>query len=302
MNRKKRSKVDKELAAKEQEIIALAADRAKVNPIHKYDDMQNWLLGDFREPPWTPQQIQAYQDKLDSAFGAKNAIVLAWSGDRRYGDVFLNEKGEIERKPPLLFAEIPVQGTKDYIYVSAPRWLLLETIHGSQLEAGWEEASVITDGSGVKVRIRPEKPPEFMYQHFKIIAEHEQTIMIGDVPPCCLRMGNRICYGNYREPSDADIAMVGETRRRMDAAGVAQRNDQERSRKVLMDGTAATRHFIKRAKEQQAERVKEIMLANAEAFFGDIPAKIGTTKTYKELEHIFKDALDRQDEERGLNI
>lgn len=298
MNRKKTSKVNREISEEEKRVIALSKDRAKATRVHPYDDLNSWLMDDFKTPPWSPQQIQDFQDQLDSAFEVKNGIVLAWSGDRRYGDVFLNEKGDIERKPPLLFAEVPIEGTNDYLYISAPRWLLLETIHGSQLEAGWEEASVVQDGTGVKTRIRPEKPPEYMYQHFKIIAEHEETIVLGDIPPCCVRMGNRVCYGNYREPSEKDIALVRRTRENMNKAGVVQRNDEARTRKVLMDGQIATQHFIKRAREQQAMRVKEILLSNTETFFGDIPAKLGSTKSVKELEHIFKKALDQQDEER----
>lgn len=299
MNRKKVSKLNKEMNAKEREIIALS--KAKENRLHPFDDPENWLMGDFKQPPWSPEKIAEFQKRLDSAFEAPNGIVLAWSGDRRYGEVFLNENGDIERKPPLLFAEQTVN-EKDYIYISCPRWLLMEVIHGSQLESGWEEASVTYDKTGIKTRIRPETPPEYMYQHFKIIADHEQTITLGDIPPCCARMmaQNRVCYGKYREPSDADIALVGATRQNMNRNGITQRNDEERSKKVLMDGTIMTKHFIKRAKEQQAQRVKDVMLANSEAFFGDVPKLIGTTKSYKELEHIFKKALDSQDEERGL--
>ena len=107
-----------------------------------------------------------------------------------------------------------------------------------------------------------------------------------------------ICYGKYREPSDKDISLVGATRQNMNRAGITQRNDEARSKKVLQDGAIATRHYIKRAKEQQAERVKEIMLANSESFFGNIPELIGSTKTHKELEHIYKKALEQQDAER----
>jgi len=297
MNRKKTSKANRKISAREKEIVAQV--KAKKNKIHPFDDVNNWLLDDFKTPPWSEQKIQAFQKRLDSAFEAPNGIVLAWSGDRRYGDVFLNEKGEIERKPPLLFAEHKVND-RDYIYISCPRWLLMEVLHGSQLEASWEEASMVNDPVRGKVRIRPEQPPEFAYHHFKIIAEHDQTMLLGETPRCCERMlaQHRICYGKYREPSDEDIALVGATRQNMNNAGVTQRNDEARTKKVLMDGTVATRHFIKRAREQQAQKIKDLMLANAETFFGNIPKLIGTTKTHKELEHIYAQALEQQDEER----
>lgn len=297
MNRKAQTATNRKLAKKEQEIIA--ATKLKANSIHPLDDVENWLKGDFQTPPWSQQEIDAFQKRLDSAFGAPNAIVLAWSGDRRYGDVFLNEKGEIERKPPLLFAEIPIN-ERDYIYISAPRFLLMEVLHASQVEASWAEASTVTNEHGINVKIRPEKPPEYMYQHLKIIAEHDETMLIGEMPPCCVKMlaMNKICYGRYCVPSDKDIAYVRRIRENMDKAGVTQRNDAERSKKVLMDGAASTRHFIEKAKQQQAQRVKDIMLANSESFFGNIPELIGSTKTHKELEHIYKGALDAQDEQR----
>lgn len=279
----------------------MALVKARENAIHPFDDVSNWLQGGWETPPWNAQQIADFQKRLDSAFEAPNGIVLAWSGDRRYGEVFLNENGDIERKPPLLFAEQKIND-RDYLYVGCPRWLLMEVIHGSQLEDGWDEASIVTDSTGVKTRIRPEKPPQYLYQHFKIIADHDETILIGETPYCCQKMmaQNRVCYGRYREPSDADIALVGATRQNMNRHGISQRNDEARNKNVLINGTVMTKHFIKRAKEQQALRVKEMMLANAEAFFGDIPQKIGSTKSYKELESIFKEGLDRQDEERGL--
>lgn len=299
MNRKAQAKHDRKTVEQEKAREMLEADRRKANPVHPYDDIENWLRGDFQTPPWSPAEIKACQDRLDSAFGAENAIVLAWSGDRRYGDVFLNEEGEEERKPPLLFAEIPVND-KDYIYVSAPRWLLLEVIHGSQLEDSWEEASFVKNEHGIKMRIRPERPPQYMYQHLKIIAEHEIPALISELPPCCARMlsQNKICYGKYRVPSDQDIAFVRSIRENMDRAGVAQRNDQARSQKVLNDGAASTRHFIQRAEQQQAMRVKEIMLANTDKFMADIIEKTGCTKTYKEIQNIVEGALEQQDEAR----
>jgi len=297
MNRKATTATNRKLAKKEQEIIA--ATKLKVNSLNPYDDVSNWLEGDFQTSPWSPKETADFQKRLDSAFGATNAIVLAWSGDRRYGDVFLNEKGEIERKPPLLFAEIPVND-RDYIYISAPRFLLMEVLHASQVEDSWKEASTVKNHHGMDVQIRPEKPPEYMYQHLRIIAEHDETIMIGEMPPCCVKMlaMNKICYGRYRVPSEKDIAYVRTIRQNMDRAGITQRNDAERSKKVLMDGAASTRHFIEKAKQQQAQRVKDIMLANSESFFGNIPQLIGSTKTHKELEQIYKAALDQQDEER----
>lgn len=289
MNRKKQSKLK------------------RINTTHPYNDPEQWLLGDFEKPPLPPEKIKEFQDKLDSAFGAKNAIILAWSGDKQYGDAFYTDwypnglpKGKLERKPPLLFAEFKVNET-DYVYVSAPRWLLLEVSHISQYEDSWEANSWVSDDDyiGGRKRIRAIEPPQFMYSHFRIIAEHDEPLMTNAIPPCCERMlaQNRICYGRYKEPSDIDLASVRRVRENQDKAGVTQRNDEARSTKILQDAAASTRYFMQRAKEQKATQIKEAMLANSQLFFGDLLEKTGSTKSFKELETIVKGALDAQDEE-----
>ncbi len=296
-NRKKTSKILKEAQA------ARAAYR-----FHKYDDINNWLRADYQASPWTPEQTAIYQKKLDSAFGAEGAIILAWSGDRQYGDAFYTDwypnglpKGKLERKPPLLFAEHKVSET-DYLYIGVPRFLLLEVLHISQYEAGWNEASWVQapEMIGGRKRIRPETPPKKMYKHLLIIAEHDQTQLSHEVPNCCVKMLNqkRICYGRYKEPSEVEISHIRGVRNNLDYRGIAQRNDAPTSKKLIEESSLAAKHFIKRAQEQQALGVKDMMLANSEAFFGDLPKRIGSTKSYKELESIVKSALEQQEQER----
>ena len=273
-----------------------------------YDDINNWLRSDFQQSPWTAEQAADYQRKLDSAFGAENAIIVAWSGDRRYGDALYTDwfpnglpKGKLERKPPLLFAEQKVNET-DYLYISCPRFLLLEVLHVSQYEQGWEEASWVQDENflGGRKRIRPETPPKNMYKHLQIIAEHDETQMSHEMPYCCVKMLNqkRICYGRYREPNERDIAYVRYIREDQDRRGIVQRNDAPTSRKLIEEASLSAKYFIKRSQEQQALGVKEMMLANSEAYFGDLLQRTGSTKSFKELEIIAKNAMEQQEDER----
>lgn len=273
-----------------------------------YDDIENWLRSDFRDSPWNEQQTVEYQKKLDSAFDAKNAIIVAWSGDRRYGDALYTDwypnglpKGKLERKPPLLFAEHKVND-HDYLYISCPRFLLLEVLHVSQYEEGWESASWVDapDMIGGRKRIRPEKPPVNMYKHLQIIAEHDQTSLSHEMPNCCVKMLNqkRICYGRYREPNERDIAYVRGIREEQDRQGIIQRNDEPSSKKLIENASLTAKYFIKRSQEQQALGVKDMMLANSNVFFGDLLKRTGSTKSFKELEVIAKDAMERQEQER----
>ena len=72
MNRKKKAKLEKKV-------------EAYTATLSVFDDPLQWLNHDA-VCPWTPKQIEDYQKKLDSAFGAENAIVIAWSYDERYFD------------------------------------------------------------------------------------------------------------------------------------------------------------------------------------------------------------------------
>ncbi len=284
MNRKKTSKLKK----------LVETQIAKLSP---FDNVENWLTDNFEKPPWPKEKIADFQKRLDSAFEAPNGIVLAWSGDRSYGEVFLNEKGEPERKPVLLFAEEKIN-ERDYLYIQCPRWVLMEVHHGSQLEDGWDEASYVSNEFGVPQRIRPEKPPQYFYKHFQTIAIHDTPALIGDTPWCCHRMmaQNKICYGRYREPSDVDIALVGKTRKKLNEMGIFQRNDTARSAKLLEMATLSTKHFIKKAQEQKALRVQEAMLNNYEVFFDDILE--GNKLSPREVREALKEAFDQQNTER----
>ncbi len=277
MNRKKKAKVDKLIAA-------------EVAKLHVYDDVENWLRGDYQTPPWSQDKIADFQKRLDSAFEAENAMVLVWSGDRRYGDAFYNEKGELERTPPIFFARHTIENTNDYIYIGCPRWLVMEVIHGSQLEATWDEASCPTESNGKTFRIRPEKPPEFYYKHFFTIADHNGY--------CCERMvaENRVCYGKYREPNQSDIDRVGATRADLTARGIFQRNDEERSAKALQDASAQTKFLIKEAQKQKAVHIQNVMMENYEVFFDDILKD--NKLTPREIRATLTEAFDKQNTER----
>ncbi len=279
------------------------------NPVDSpYDLLENWLQGDFKQAPWPKEKIAEFQKRLDSAFGAENAFLLVWSGDRTYGDKFFtdwdihgNPKGELEAKPLLLFKEISV-GPTSYIYVSAPRWMIVEVHHGSQLEAGWDESSWVTDPDMTtgRKRIRDFQPPEFFYAYFRTIAEHEEFTIQG-VPFCCAHRWNKsksVCYGKYREPNDTDIAAVRQIRINQDKSGVVQRNDEARCAKILKDGNAMTGHFVKAAQRQKMTSVKDMMLEFPQNFFGDILEKRGVTMTPRELESIVREGLESEEDEK----
>lgn len=295
MNRKKTNKLIKSGA---------------INTLCPYDDPIAWLR-DTPPCPWTDKQMRDYQDKLNSAFGAPDAFILAWSLDKQYWDEFYVDwyangkpKGKPEKKPILLFRSVPVSDT-DYVYVSTPRFLLLEALHGSQLEASWEESSWVDDPSslGGRKRIRTEKVPEKFYRVKRTIAQHEKSIARGLEPPCCERMWNAnkgICYGKYRPPSEEDIAYVRGVRESLDEQGIFQRNDEPASAKVLQLASTATKYYMQQAAYQRRTGVQEMIMADPQQYLGDIIKNYGITMNATEMERTLKEGFKRSNESKEI--
>lgn len=295
MNRKKASK---------------EAEKAKkITPINPFDDEAQWIGADFTKAPWTDEQVADYQKKLDSAFGAENAIVLAWSGDRTYWDEFYTDwfmnglpKGKLEKKPILLFGQFDLNET-DYFYVYPPRWLLLERYHPAQYEASWEASAWVEDARhlGGRKRIRAEKPSPAMYGHLKTIAEHDDTISADHIPNCCatwFENHRRVCYGRYRPPSDIELAYVRAIRENMDAEGVAQRNDQAIGDKVLMKAAQTTQHYIRAAQLQQAAKTHDFLMQDPYALVSDVIKNKGITLTQREIDECVEIGIRQGQAER----
>lgn len=291
MNRKRKAKI-------EQAIVKAT------NSLHPLNDPLCWLT-DTPPCPWTDEQIAEYQAKLDSAFGAERAIVLAWSGDKRYWDSFYVDwhfngepKGSPEKKPALLWKEIAVN-EHDYVYISVPRFILYERLHGSEMEASWKESSWVADPEvlGGMKRIRTEKAPEAFYHILETIAEHEVPSVSGHKAPCCERMEpHSICYGKYAPPSDKQLMKARDVRIKMDKDGVAQRNDAPRSEKLMARAAASTQYFYQRAAEQRRSAVQELIMSDPQQFMGDVFKNYGVTMTAPEIDKVLKEGFSRQQE------
>jgi len=296
MNRKKTSKLQQ-------------AHKRAINHLAPLNDPLAWLQGNI-PCPWSDQQIADYQKQLDSAFGAENAIVLVWSYDRRYWDQFYDDwhatglpKGKLAKKPILLFKQVEVNDGKDHLFISTPRFLLLERLHGSQLQDSWEDSAWVSDPAmlGGQKRIRAESPPKDFYQVLRTIAEHEIPTLIGDEPPCCKRMwqaDRSICYGKYRPPSDIDLAHVRSIRRRMDRDGLVQRNDATRSKKIIENASIATKHFMQQAARRKASAVKELILGDPQGYMGAVFERYNIDLSAREIDTTLRTALEQAEEKR----
>lgn len=277
---------------------------------HPLDDPHAWLGEKFERAPWSDEKIKEFQKRIDSAFGAENALILAWSGDQRYWDGFytdwhatgLPKEGSFEKKPILLYGSIPLS-PQDYVYVVAPRWLILEREDISQHATSWEASAWVSDKDmiGGRKRIRTEQPPKNFYTILRKIAAHDQPALIGDEPPCCVRVwqdAQRPCYGRYREPSDIDIAFIGGIRRRMDADGVAQRNDTHRDVKMLRRAEAQTRLYEQQAERQQASAIKSRIMDDPMGWLGHILEAKGSTMSVVEAEKLILEGINQSQNER----
>lgn len=294
MNRKKAAKQKKKVDA------AIAS-------LSPYDDVVCWTRGDL-PCPWTQEQIDDYQKKIDSAFGAEKALVLAWSMDRTYWDemylddwhVFGEPKGKIQKIPNLLFKQIPIDD-RDYLFISAPRWMILEKLHASQLEDSWEDSGWVEDAQmlGGRKRIRTKKPPEFFYQPLLpplgTIALHTRSA-VGQKPSCCERAwqaDKSVCYGRYKPPGEEELREIRLIRQRMDKDGVAQRNDAPRSLKMLERARLNHQFFIKEAERRQGQAVRDLIMRNPEGYMGDVMKNYGASA--KQIETALKEAFKQEE-------
>lgn len=294
MNRKK--------AAKE-----TIKETKKINTVHPYDDMEQWLESDFANAPLDEQWQADFQKKLDSAFGAERGIVLAWSGDKRYWDSYAidwfatGKAKKFEQRPIVLFGCFNISET-DYYFCVPPRWLLLERHHPAQYESTWEASAWAIDDKmlGGKKQILPSDPPREKYQWLRTIAEHDQTVVIGEMPRCCRQALDvkKVCYGRYRPPSDLDLAYVRGIRERMDASGVTQRNDEPVNDQSIRQAQMTSQFYIQQSRRQEASALKEFILSNPTAFLGAMPYRKGITLSEREIAEAVKEALDQSEQER----
>lgn len=302
-NRKKTSKIER---IKKQTIDALSP----------YDDPVVWLT-DPPPCPWTKEEIEKYQKKLDSAFGVEKGIVLAWSYDRTYWDEIYMDGWDVygepttkpQKTPILLFKQVTLND-KDRLYISTPRWMLLERIHGSQLEAGWEAEKYEADDTyiGGKKRIRRSTPPRDSYQPLLAplgtLAKHEHRLdPNAPLAPCCERLwaaDKTICYGKYRPPTTDDLIAVKKLRERMDADGLYQRNDAERSQKLLSRASTATKHFMDYAARRRKNAVQEMIMADPKGFMGDVFKNYGITLSAPEIDRALKEGFKAQNDKENV--
>lgn len=295
MNRKKTSKVTQERTK-------------QINRLSVFDDPAQWLGESFTTAPWTDAQIAEYQKKIDSAFGAENAIRLAWSGDERYWDEFAvewNSMGvatKFKKVPNLLLLDQPVApGSDDYVRIQVPRWTLLERLHPSELEASWQVWDDADEYLGGKKQLRKKQPPSEYWHVLATLAEHEQPVITGAPFPCCERMwhgGKLMCFGKYRPPSEADLLKVRAMRTAMDKDGVAQRNDQPRSQKLRARAQALTQHYMNQAKRQRATAVKELIMSDPQSYFRDVIKDRGITLSAKEIDLAVLEGLNIAEDKR----
>lgn len=296
-NRKKRVK---EVQKEERKVVQ------KGNPL---DDQIAWLETDFSTPPLDAQWQADFQKKLDSAFGAERGIVLAWSNDRKYWESYYTDwfatgtpkPSSLEKKPIMLFGCFNVN-EKDYIYISPPRWILLERHHPAQYEASWEASSWVSDPNMLsgKKRILPKDPPKEMYRWLRTIAEHDQTVVIGEMPRCCRAALDvkKVCYGRYRPPSDLDLAYVRSIRENMDRAGVVQRNDEPVNEQSMRQAEMTSKFYQQQTARMESSALKEWILRDPRAFLGAMPQRKGITLSDREITEAVKEALDQSEQER----
>lgn len=274
--------------------------------LHPLDDVERWLDTDFSAAPETAEWVEAFQKRIDAAFGAERGIVLAWAGDRScweefYSDWTASGKGKtIEKKPLALWHEFTVNEF-DYLYVYPPRWVLLERHHRAQYAPSWAATCYVEDTQffGGKKQMRPLTPPPEYFTLFVVIGVHEQSVVIGETPPCCQRAdaAKSPCFGRYRAPCEIDLQAVGRLKDFL-AKEKAQRPDTPINAATLQRASIMTRHYIEQTQRARAKAMRDFALLMPKAFLGENLGNRGITRSPRELEAIINEAFDITDDRK----
>ena len=302
MNRKKTAKTAAKMAKAE-------TLKRSLPVVHPYDDVEQWLGADFGSAPQPESWVKEFQTRIDNAFGVPGAFVLAWSGDRKYWDEFytdwhsngLAKADSLERKPLLLWHTFWVNEL-DYIYLHAPRWVILESHHPSQFVPTWDAGVWVSDKTmlGGRKQIRTIEPPKHFYHLHQTVAQHDEPLASGAKPLCCAASAaaNVICYGKYRLPNEADLDELRKMRRWMDENNI-QRPDEAVSTATRRRLSSLTRYYADQARRMQSRARRDFAMFDPRLMLGKSLEERGMNLSAREVESLVAEAMDRIDEEKG---
>jgi hypothetical protein len=167
----------------------------------------DWIKeGAFMSPLSEAEEL-IVQQAIDGIIGVtrdnKSICKLVWNGDVRYWkqfyddwDEYGNIRGELQRRPWVLFRSIFDGTTDEFIRDSfPPRYLLLTRLEPEQYADTWVETAYIWCPERKRnVQVRPTALPDDYYLWFRTISEHHTG--------CCQVAAGRDmdCFGHYAHP------------------------------------------------------------------------------------------------------
>jgi hypothetical protein len=174
-----------------------------------FDDPAVWLRSPLHDAPLRASEVEIVQREIDSIVGTtrdnKSIVKLVWNGDRAFWkqfhtdwNAFGHPRGEILRRPFVLYKTIVDKNDKLVRDAFPPRWLLLTRIEPEQYQGTWaRDTKIFCPERGVQIQLLPETPPKDYYLWFQTIARHSEL--------CCpTAAANGVeCYGLYTHPRAA---------------------------------------------------------------------------------------------------
>ncbi len=157
-----------------------------------------------------------FQERIDARVGlnkdGRPIIRLVWAqdiADRAFGQVI-----------PRYWTRRRKTADADgkHIYYTVPRWILERRMEPETYMPAWEASRwSMQDERGIPVD-KGDAPAEY-YVYANLIAEHEADDGSGWAG-CCNRAyytDRSRCWGKYRQPSDADLQLISQAVRQMEA-------------------------------------------------------------------------------------
>lgn len=238
----------------------------------------NSLLNDPKEwgafiPAPTDVNVKKFQQKLTriagrSAISGKPVLRLVWGWDAEARDWRCGEwRARYRFHTVILNNNLKID-------LSVPRWFIEELVEPIQYMDAWRQARThIDEATGELIDVLGEPPRDGMYVWARTIADHGQT---GE---CCRRMweSKRLpCWGQYRQPSDVDLAMAEAAVRAREESKQFNRPDEPLSPEVFADVMAAQFAFQEekdnRLKQRASDMVDDFVNTHKHSWISDDPS------------------------------
>lgn len=252
------------------------------------NDPRAWLKAPMFAPPEPASEIAAVQREVDSILGVsrdgKPKAMVIWNGDKRYWkgfhtdwNAFGKPKGEIRRRPFVLYKTITNAKGEFVRDAFVPRFLLCTRSEPEQYVPTWARDSKVFDPARqCYIQIQPAEPPALYLRWFQTIADHNGL--------CCktAAKNDAACFGFYAHPravlEDLRILVKGMAETNIKQSSPFETADEVGRRMAENQINNYEEQTVRQFRAQKLRLIEEAPLALAPADLLERRADLGTIR------------------------